>query len=82
MQRKINKRSDAEVIVVVKEEKDLRWDRTCQICIMRILNKDFTKEERDDVLETIENASVDVIDVLSKLATIRGLMLIYARNEN
>jgi hypothetical protein len=49
---------------------------------MRILNKDFTKEERDDVLETIENASVDVIDVLSKLATIRGLMLIYARNEN
>lgn len=83
MQRKLNKRNDVDVIVVEKEQKDLWRDRTCQMSIMRILNKDFTNEERDDTLETIKKASVDVIDVLSKLvATIRWLMLTYAWNEN
>jgi len=37
---------------------------------MRILNKDLTEEERDDVLATIKKASVDVTDVLSELAAI------------
>jgi hypothetical protein len=45
---------------------------------MRILNKDVTEEERDDVLATIKKASVDVTDVLSELAAIiPALALIY-----
>ena len=53
-----------------KTKKDLSRDRTCQISIMRILNKDLTEEERDDVLATIKKASVDVTDVLSEFAAI------------